>query len=107
MIKPDVDGLIGSIKQFVSRAESAAPHLIARERAMNNSPALHSRLEDMNTKPLIRLVKKEKRKKHKIHAKVESASSPNRWSTTVETWVREFQQHRRGESLPPFDSLFK
>jgi hypothetical protein len=61
----------------------------------------------MNTKPLIRLVKKEKRKKHKIQAKVDPASSPNRWSMMVETWIREFHQHRRGESLPAFNSLFK
>ena len=37
VIKPDLDGLLGSIKQFVSRAENAAQQLIPAERAVNNS----------------------------------------------------------------------
>jgi two-component system, OmpR family, response regulator len=40
VIKPDLDYLLGSIKQFVSRAESAAQQLIPAERAVNNSPPL-------------------------------------------------------------------
>ena len=37
VIKPDLDGLLGSIKQFVSRTESAAQLRVPAERAMNNS----------------------------------------------------------------------
>ena len=37
VIKPDLDGLLGSIKQFVSRTESAAPQRVPAKRAMNNS----------------------------------------------------------------------
>jgi DNA-binding response OmpR family regulator len=37
VIKPDLDGLLGSVKQFVSRAESAAVQKIPAELAMNNS----------------------------------------------------------------------
>lgn len=40
VIKPDLDGLLGSIKQFVSRAESAAVQVIPTERAVNNSVRL-------------------------------------------------------------------
>jgi hypothetical protein len=61
----------------------------------------------MNTKPSVRLVKKEEPKDPEIQAKVESAAGPNRWSTAVRSWVGEFQQNRRGESRPAFDSLFK
>lgn len=37
VIKPDLDGLLGSIRQFVSRTESAAQQRVPAERAMNNS----------------------------------------------------------------------
>jgi len=60
----------------------------------------------MNTKPLVRLIKKVERKDAKIRAEIKSAAKPNRWPTTVRSWVIEFQQ-RRGESPPAFDSLFK
>jgi DNA-binding response OmpR family regulator len=39
LIKPDLDGLLGSIKQFVSRAKSAAGQIPA-ERELNNSLTL-------------------------------------------------------------------
>ena len=61
----------------------------------------------MNTKPSVRLIKKEKHKKPKPEAEVQFAVDPSRWATAVRSWVTEFQQHRRGESLPAFDSLFK
>jgi hypothetical protein len=61
----------------------------------------------MNTKPLIRLVKKEQRPGPKIQAELEFAAGPDRWSGVVRSWVTEFHQHHRGESLPAFDSLFK
>jgi DNA-binding response OmpR family regulator len=37
VIKPDLDGLLGSIKQFVSRAESAAGQITPAQRDGNNS----------------------------------------------------------------------
>jgi DNA-binding response OmpR family regulator len=37
VIKPDVDGLLGSIKEFVSRAESAAVQITPAECDVNNS----------------------------------------------------------------------
>jgi hypothetical protein len=40
-------------------------------------------------------------------AEIDFEVVPNRWSSAVQTWVSEFQQHRPGESLPAFDSLFK
>jgi hypothetical protein len=51
--------------------------------------------------------KEEERQDPEPQAEVESSVDPNRWSTAVHSWVSEFQQHRRGESLPAFDSLFK
>ena len=61
----------------------------------------------MNTKQSVKLIKKHERNGPKLRATVELAVDPNRWSTAVRSWVVEFQQHRRGESLPAFDSLFK
>jgi hypothetical protein len=63
--------------------------------------------EGMNTKPPVRLIKKEKRKGPGTQAQVELAADPKKWSTSVLSWVNEFQKHRRRESLLPFDSLFK
>jgi hypothetical protein len=61
----------------------------------------------MSTEPSVKLVKKEERKGSELQAEVECAVDPNRWSTAVQSWVREFQKRRRGESLPAFGSLFK
>jgi hypothetical protein len=61
----------------------------------------------MNTKPSVKLIKKEERRGPGIQAQVELAADPKKWSTSVLSWVNEFQKHRRRESLPPFDSLFK
>lgn len=58
-------------------------------------------LEDMNTEP-----SEEVRPEPEPQAEVEFAVDLNRWSTAVQSWVSEFQQHH-GESLPAFDSLFK
>jgi hypothetical protein len=39
---------------------------------------------------------------------VESAASPNKWSTAVRSWVVEYQERdRSAASTPAFDSLFK
>jgi hypothetical protein len=51
--------------------------------------------------------KEEERRDLEPQAEVEFSDNPNIWSTAVESWVSEFQQHRHGESLPAFDSLFK
>jgi hypothetical protein len=61
----------------------------------------------MNTMRSVKLIKNGERKVPEIQAKVESAADPNRWPTAVQSWVSEFQQHRRGEILPAFNSLFK
>jgi alpha-mannosidase len=61
----------------------------------------------MKTESSVKLIKKEERKGPEPHAAVKRAVDPNRWSTAVKSWVSEFQKHRRGESLPAFDSLFK
>jgi hypothetical protein len=60
----------------------------------------------MNTKP-VKLIKKEERKASRIQARVELPVGPKKWSTSVLSWVNEFQQHRCRESIPAFDSLFK
>jgi len=60
----------------------------------------------MNTKPPVKVIKKEKREALEARAEIESVIDPNRWSKAVRSWVSEFQQHR-DESLAAFDSLFK
>ena len=60
----------------------------------------------MNTKPIVKLIKKAEREAPEIQTEIES-EGPNRWSTAVRSWVSEFQEDQRGESLPAFDSLFK
>ena len=61
----------------------------------------------MNTKQSVKLIKKEERKASRIQARVELPVGPKKWSTSVLSWVNEFQQQRRRESIPAFDSLFK
>jgi hypothetical protein len=61
----------------------------------------------MNTTRAVKLIKNGERKGPEIQAAVESAVDPNRWSKSVRSWVVEFQERDRGESLPAFDSLFK
>jgi hypothetical protein len=60
-------------------------------------------VEGMNTEPS----KEEERQDLEPKPEVEFSVDPNRWSTAVQSWVSEFQQHRNGESPPAFDSLFK
>jgi hypothetical protein len=59
----------------------------------------------MNTKQAIKIIKNGSRKVPAIPPRV--AVGPDRWSITVQSWVSEFQKHRRDGSLPAFDSLFK
>jgi len=60
----------------------------------------------MNTKRSVKLIKRHERVPQR-RAMVELAVGPNRWTTAVRSWVVEFQERNRGESLPAFDSLFK
>ena len=57
----------------------------------------------MNAEPS----KEEEREDPEPQAEIESPVDPNRWSPAVRSTVSEFQEHRHGESLPAFDSLFK
>jgi hypothetical protein len=61
----------------------------------------------MNTVRSIKLIKNADRKHRRVQIAVELAVHPNRWSTAVRSWVVEFQERERNESLPAFDSLFK
>jgi len=61
----------------------------------------------MNTVRSIKLIKNADRKHRGIQIAVELAVNPNRWSTAVRSWVVDFQERDRKESLPAFDSLFK
>ena len=61
----------------------------------------------MTTVRSIKLIKNFDRKHRKIKIAVELAVNPNRWSTAVRSWIVEFQERDRTESLPAFDSLFK
>jgi hypothetical protein len=63
--------------------------------------------ENMNTKPIVKLIKKQERNGPEFRSTVELAVGPKKWSKAVHSWVSEFQQQRRGASLPAFDSLFK
>jgi len=62
----------------------------------------------MNPTRAVKVIKSGDRKDPGIPAEVESAPGPNRWSTSVRSWVVEFQERdRSAESTPAFDSLFK
>lgn len=61
----------------------------------------------MNTKHVVKVIKKRKRNVPELMPKIESAVGPARWSTAVQSWVSEFQKQRREDSLAVFDSLFK
>ena len=60
----------------------------------------------MNTKRSVKIIKRDERVPRR-RAMVALAAGPNRWSTAVRSWVVEFQEQDRNESLPAFDSLFK
>jgi hypothetical protein len=61
----------------------------------------------MNSKPLVRVIKKGARETAEVEAKAGFLLDQNRWSTAVRSWVNEFQQERRSASRPAFDSLFR
>jgi hypothetical protein len=60
----------------------------------------------MNTARSIKRIKRAERKQPGREIAV-AAINPNRWSTTVRSWIIEFQERDRDELLPAFDSLFK
>ena len=55
----------------------------------------------------VKVIKSEEREDTVIQSESESTDNPDRWSTEVRSWVVEFKQNRRVESLPAFESLFK
>jgi hypothetical protein len=56
----------------------------------------------------VKVIKSGDRKDPDTEAEVESVAAPNKWSTSVRSWVTEFQERDRGvEPTPAFDSLFK
>jgi hypothetical protein len=61
----------------------------------------------MNTARSIKLIKNAERKNQGREIAVELAINPNRWSSAVRSWVVDYQERDRSESLPAFDSLFK
>lgn len=61
----------------------------------------------MSTEPSIKLIKKKERKGPEPQTEVKRAVDANRWSKAVQSWVSEFQEQRRDESLPAFHRLFK
>lgn len=61
----------------------------------------------MNTARSIRLIKNAARKHLGREIAVELGVNPNRWSGAVRSWIVEFQERDRDESLPAFDRLFK
>jgi hypothetical protein len=61
----------------------------------------------MKRKTLPKLVKKAERRALKLRATKKPPTDPIRWSTAVRSWVVEFQNQDRDESLRTFDSLFK
>jgi len=62
--------------------------------------------DGMNRARLVRLVKKVNRKDRRMSIAVKPTSNRNRWSTAVRSWIVEYKDRDRTESLPAFDSLF-
>ena len=54
----------------------------------------------------IKLIKRHERVSRRP-ALVKLTAGPNRWSTAVRSWIVEFQERDRTETLPAFDNLFK
>jgi hypothetical protein len=71
------------------------------------STPMHLRAMNMNIKPAVNPSTNGEPEVPDIQAQTESAAGPNRWSAAVQSWLVEFQQQARGESLPAFDTLFK
>ena len=61
----------------------------------------------MSTQRAIKIIKEQERNVPEVTPTDDPAEDPKGWSTAVGSWVVEFKQQRRVESLPGFDSLFK
>ena len=59
----------------------------------------------MNEK--IKVIKKEDRNAPATPVELEASADPREWSTAVKSWVKEFKQDQRDESLGAFNSLFE
>ena len=57
-------------------------------------------------KDKVKLIKKEDRNGPQLPVEPEASVDPREWSTAVKSWVKDFKQDRRNESLEAFDSLF-
>jgi hypothetical protein len=57
-------------------------------------------------KRLVKIIKRAERETPAVPTEVEAEEDPNKWSSTVRSWVTEFQDDQRDESPPAFDSLF-
>lgn len=69
-----------------------------------NCLSIQNRQENMNRQS-VKLIKQHQRvPEHGPIVKL--AVGPNRWSTAVRSWVVDFLERERSESLPAFDSLF-
>jgi hypothetical protein len=55
----------------------------------------------------VKLVKKSKSAKADILAEVVVVENRSGWSRAIQSWIKEFRQRDRHQSLPAFDSLFK
>jgi len=56
---------------------------------------------------LIKIVKKAKPQPRMISTESSRTVDATKWSRAVRSWVTEFQQNAKSESLPAFDSLFQ
>jgi hypothetical protein len=61
----------------------------------------------MKNKAAAKLKKRRERALLRARARVKSSVGPNKWSKSVSSWVADFQNRDRDESLPAFDSLLK
>lgn len=57
-------------------------------------------------KAKVKLIKKEDRNGPASPVEGEASADPKEWSTSVKSWIKEFQKDRRDGSLVAFDSLF-
>ena len=64
-----------------------------------------ARYRQMNKAP-VKLIKRHERIFRRPSI-VKLVTGPNRWSRAVRSWVVDFQERDRTETLPAFDSLFK
>jgi len=63
--------------------------------------------QSMNTKRAVKLIKRDERIPRQRRGEIQIAAGPNKWSRSVRSWVVEFQEKDRSETLPAFDSLFR